>query len=104
MMMEGSTKSEKKKYRRWSKCVEMDGITKKIEVREVENGYVICKSMYGKMEGSEEYIDERKEYISTTNPMEEKSKKMEDKEEEMEEEKEMDMLKSIKKMLTKIDM
>ena len=83
---------EKKKYKTWSKSVTMDDMTKTIEVREVENGFIIKKCMYGHMEGSDEYIDEKKEYISTTNPMEEKEEK------EEKEGKGMELINSIKSM------
>jgi hypothetical protein len=44
-----------------------DGMTKNIEVKKVENGYVITISEYGNKD--DKYIDTRKEYISTSNPL-----------------------------------
>ena len=99
-MMSAPMDGEKKKYKRWSKSTEMDGITKSVEVREVENGYIIKKSMYGKKEGSDEYMDECREYISMTNPMD----KNKDKEIDKEEHKKMDMMDSIKSMFGEKDM
>lgn len=67
-------------YRKeWKK----NGINHSKQVRKLEGGYIITESKYGKpSDGGEdaEYIDERKEYISTTNPLE---KKKEDKEDNM---------------------
>ena len=49
-----------------------DGITKSVRVEQVENGYIITVSKYGKLEGSDDYIDEHKKFISTKNPFEKK--------------------------------
>lgn len=89
-----SSSKDKKKYKRWSKCVEVGGVTKSVEVREVENGYVVTKSMYGTPDDSDKYINERKEYISETNPMDTNK----DKEVDKEEHKNMDVIDSIKSM------
>jgi len=59
--------SEKKK--RWSKEETKDDVTKRIEVEEVENGYVISKSKsWQDKEKGYQYVC--KKYISKTNPME----------------------------------
>lgn len=59
-------------YRKeWTK----NGINHSKQVRKVEGGYIVNESKYGKpSDGGEEaeYIDERKEYVSTTNPLEKK--------------------------------
>ena len=60
-----------------------NGINHSKQVRKLEGGYIVTESKYGtpKDEGEDgEYVDERKEYISTTNPLE---KKKEEKEENM---------------------
>jgi hypothetical protein len=73
-----------KKKSRWSKSIEVNGITKTVTVKEVENGFVIEQSKYGRdsMKKDSEYIDECKTYISEENPLEGKE---EDKEEEKDE-------------------
>lgn len=50
-----------------------EGLTKRICVEKVENGYYISIAKYGDVEGK--YIDECKKYISKTNPL--KSEKSE---------------------------
>ena len=54
----------------YRKSWEKNGINHSIEVRKVEGGYIITKSRYGKAADDEsaEYIDERSEEVSTTNP------------------------------------
>lgn len=62
---------------------EKNGLNHSKQIRKVEGGYIITESKYGKpADGGEdaEYIDERKEYVSTTNPLE--KKKDENKDEE----------------------
>lgn len=49
-----------------------NGISKSVEVEEVENGFVITIRKWGREEGSDEYCDECKKYISKTNPLEKK--------------------------------
>lgn len=63
--------SESISYR---KSWEKNGINHIKEVRKVEGGYIIRESKYGKPSDEEdaEYIDESKEYVSTTNPFDEK--------------------------------
>jgi len=59
-------------YRKeWKK----NGLNHTKQVRKVEGGYIVTESKYGKPEDSgeeAEYIDEHKEYVSTTNPLEKK--------------------------------
>jgi len=47
-----------------------DGITKRVEVEEVENGFVVCVSKYGDVNGK--YVDGCKKWISSTNPLDKK--------------------------------
>lgn len=61
-----------KGYKTWRKSTEVDGITKNIEVKEAENGFVIeiYKCGYDQKESSpDKYIDEKKCWISTKNPL-----------------------------------
>lgn len=44
-----------------------EGLTKRICIEKVENGYIISISMYGEIEGK--YVDECKKFISKTNPL-----------------------------------
>ena len=63
---------EKQPKRSWRKEIQIGEITKCLSVKEVENGFVIDVSRYGS-EGEGEkrkYIDERKTFISTDNPLE----------------------------------
>lgn len=64
-----------------------DGMTKNVEVKKVENGYVISISQYGDKDGK--YTDTRKEYISTSNPLLKK--------------KEIDPIKAEEEMLSLLD-
>ncbi len=54
----------------YRKSWEKNGLNHSIEVRKVEGGYIITKSRYGTPSDSEkgEYVDERSEEVSTTNP------------------------------------
>ena len=54
------------------KIVEKDGISKKLRVEKVENGYFITISKYGRSEKEKDsvYINECKKFISETNPLE----------------------------------
>ena len=59
----------------YSKSWEKNGMSNRKEVRKVEGGYIITESSYGKPkdQGEDaEYIDERKEYVTTENPFEKK--------------------------------
>ncbi len=55
------------------KSWEKNGLSFSKEVRKVEGGYIITESKYGKPNDVEdaEYIDERKEYVTTKNPFDE---------------------------------
>jgi hypothetical protein len=66
--------SKGKDYKRWSKEVVStpDGITKRVSVEEIENGFLICISKYGSI--GDKYVDENKKYYSETNPLEPESK------------------------------
>jgi|AntDeeMinimDraft_6_1070357.scaffolds.fasta_scaffold63828_2 hypothetical protein len=62
-----------KDYKNWKKTTEINGIIKSLEVKEAENGYMIYVSKCGfnSSEGSpEKYIDEKKCWISSENPLE----------------------------------
>lgn len=71
--------SKPKKKCSWEKSESVNGITKRVSVREVENGFVISVSKYGHSEKEDKYIDHSCEYISTKNPLE----KLKPKEEEI---------------------
>lgn len=61
-----------KQYKTWKKSSEIDGMSKSIEVKEAENGFVISihKSGFDRKENSpESYVDEYKCWISTENPL-----------------------------------
>jgi len=73
-----STDDKGNKELSFSKSWEENGISFRKEVRKLEGGYIVSESKYGrpKDEGENgEYIDERKEYITTTNPFEKKEDK-----------------------------
>jgi hypothetical protein len=73
---------EKEKY---SISKEENGNTKKVTVKEIENGYLVCIKECGyKGEGDKkEWYEEEKEFFSKSNPLME-DKKEEEKEEESE--------------------
>lgn len=50
------------------KSIEKDGITKSIEVRKVENGYVISVNEYGE-DNKGKWYSHDKTYVSKTNPL-----------------------------------
>jgi hypothetical protein len=62
------------------KSWDKNGVHHSKEVRKVEGGYIITESKYGTPKDSEdgEYIDERKEWVTTENPFEEKEEKEDD--------------------------
>ena len=62
--------SESISYR---KSWEKNGLSYSKEVRKVEGGYIVTESKYGtpKDEEGADYIDERKEYVTTENPLDE---------------------------------
>jgi hypothetical protein len=65
----------------YSKSWEKNGLNHRKEVRKVEGGYIITESKHGKPKdaGEEaEWIDERKEYVTTENPFEPKEEKSND--------------------------
>ncbi len=62
----------------WRRSIEKDGMTKSIEVREIENGFIIRYCKYGHYEENSEYTDITKEFYSKDNPLD----KGKDKEEE----------------------
>jgi len=75
-----SDNPSKKRYKRWSKELSANGITERVEVEEVSNGFIISIVKYGKEENSEKYIDICTKKISTTNPFENKPKEDSDNE------------------------
>jgi len=75
----------------YSKRWEDDGLTYRLEVEEVEGGYIITKNVYGrKKSGGDdaEYIDKTTKKVTTENPLAKK--------EESEQEKSSPLLQSIK--------
>jgi len=67
-----STKSPSKKKARWSKSIEINGITKSLTVREVENGFIVEQTTYGRdsTKKDSEYMDDSRTYVTKTNPLE----------------------------------
>jgi hypothetical protein len=53
--------------KKWEISETKEGVTKRLCVEKVENGFIITKSKYGN-EG-DKYLDETKRYISTKNPL-----------------------------------
>jgi hypothetical protein len=86
--MNGMMKGNKDKKKSWSVKTEKDGVCTSIEVREVSNGFIICKTKYGSKEDGE-YFSEQEEWISTENPL------ADDEKEEKEEKGPIDSLKGI---------
>lgn len=62
--------------KKWEISESKDGITKRLCVEKVENGFIISKSKCGDVEGK--YVDETKKYISTKNPLEKEEEKEEE--------------------------
>ena len=60
--------------KRWEKSETADGVTKRVSVEQVENGYIVTMEKYGRpsMDGDEDdkYTNECKKYISKKNPLE----------------------------------
>ena len=56
----------------WSKEIRKNGITKRISVEKVENGYIITINKYGRDETKKNstYSDECRKFISKENPFE----------------------------------
>lgn len=79
---------DRDKRKSWSVKTEKDGVCTSIEVREVSNGFIICKTKYGSKEDGE-YFSEQEEWISKENPL------ADDEKEEKEEKGPIDSLKGI---------
>ena len=65
----------------YSKSWDKNGLSHRKEVRKLDGGYIVTESVYGKPkdQGEEaDYIDERKEYITTENPLEVKKEEKAD--------------------------
>ena len=58
------------KNKRWEKSESIDGMTKRVCVEQVENGFIVTMEKYGSPDESEKYINECKKYISKKNPLE----------------------------------
>lgn len=59
--------------KRWEKSESADGITKRVTVEQVENGYIVTMEKYGKLsvdEDDSKYTNDCKKYISKKNPLE----------------------------------
>lgn len=69
---------EHKKYKRWEKSESTDGMTKRVCVEQVENGFIIIMEKYGSSGEDEKYTSECKKYISKKNPLEGMSPKTEE--------------------------
>lgn len=70
----------------YRKSWEKNGMSHSIEVKKVEGGYIISESKYGtpKDEGDDaDYIDERSERVSMTNPFKDDKEENLDKDEKM---------------------
>lgn len=61
-------KKDSKKKQTWRKSVEKNGISKSVEVEEVENGFVVTVSESGENKGM--WTHESKRYICKNNPLE----------------------------------
>jgi hypothetical protein len=71
MIIKLNTMSDNKK--RWEKSETSDGITKRVSVEQVENGYIVTMEKYGKLsvdEDDSKYTNDCKKYISKKNPLE----------------------------------
>jgi len=66
------------KCKRWEKSQTADGVTKRVCVEQVENGFIITMEKYGTALDSEKYTNECKKYISKKNPLEGMSPKTEE--------------------------
>ena len=58
----------------WRKSITNDGVTKAVEVRKIENGYLITVGSHGQKKndkGEEEWFDTTREMFSKINPLEE---------------------------------
>jgi hypothetical protein len=71
MIIKLNNMSDNKK--RWEKSETADGITKRVSVEQVENGYIVTMEKYGKASNDEDdskYTNDCKKYISKKNPLE----------------------------------
>jgi hypothetical protein len=71
MIIKLNNMSDNKK--RWEKSESADGITKRVSVEQVENGYIVTMEKYGKASDDEDdskYTNDCKKYISKKNPLE----------------------------------
>ena len=75
MELKTSSTSSPKPKKRWRKEESVNGITKSLNVEEVENGYVIRVCKYGNdsTKKDSKYIDEERTFISKENPLKELS-------------------------------
>lgn len=76
-VVEKETKKDGSESISYRKSWEKNGLNHSKEVRKVEGGYIIRESKHGKPKDAgddAEWIDETKEYVSTTNPFDEKKK------------------------------
>jgi len=64
--------------KRWEKSETANGVTKRVCVEQVENGFVITMEKYGSSGEDEKYTSECKKYISKKNPLEGTSPKTEE--------------------------
>lgn len=64
----------KKEYKKWEKSETKDGVTEEIEVKEVENGFIVEHEKSG-VDAKGNYFCDKKCYISKENPLEEEEKK-----------------------------
>ena len=58
--------------KRWEKSESADGITKRVSVEQVENGYIVTMEKYGRTSDDEDdskYTNDCKKYISKKNPL-----------------------------------
>lgn len=60
----------------FTKTEEINGITTRMNVEKVSNGYIVTVSKYGydKTKKNSEYVDVTSRYISTSNPLEAEEK------------------------------
>jgi hypothetical protein len=71
MIIKLNNMSDNKK--RWEKSETSDGITKRVSVEQVENGYIVTMEKYGKPsidDDDSKYTNDCKKYISKKNPLE----------------------------------
>lgn len=69
-LVEKEPSSNKNKKKTWSKRIEADDITKEVNVREIDNGYIVRLTKYGKFGKGGEWKEESREVYSKTNPLE----------------------------------